>query len=37
MLDFKQPIAITLLMILMLIDNPYDVVARLLDAAPSGS
>jgi len=36
-LDFKQPIAITLLMILMLIDNPYDVVARLLDAAPSGS
>jgi len=24
-------------MILMLIDNPYDVVARLLDAAPSGS
>jgi S-adenosyl methyltransferase len=36
-LDFDQPIAITLLMILMLVDNPYDIVARLVDAVPSGS
>jgi hypothetical protein len=36
-LDFDQPIAITLLMILMLVDNPYDIVARLMDAVPSGS
>ncbi len=36
-LDFGQPIAITLLMILMLVDNPYDIVARLMDAVPSGS
>ena len=36
-LDFDQPIAITLLMILMLVDNPYEIVARLMDAVPSGS
>jgi S-adenosyl methyltransferase len=36
-LDFDQPIAITLLMILMLVDNPYDIVTRLMAAAPSGS
>jgi hypothetical protein len=36
-LDFDQPIAVTLLMILMLVENPYDIVARLVDAVPSGS
>jgi hypothetical protein len=36
-LDFDQPIAITLLMILMLVENPYEIVARLMDAVPSGS
>jgi hypothetical protein len=36
-LDFDQPIAVSLLMILMLVENPYDIVARLLDAVPSGS
>jgi hypothetical protein len=39
-LDFRQPVAITLLMILMLLqdaEDPYGIVARLLDAAPSGS
>jgi hypothetical protein len=36
-LNFDQPIAITLLMILMLVENPYDIVARLMDAVPSGS
>jgi hypothetical protein len=36
-LDFGKPIAVTLLMILMLVENPYDIVARLMDAAPSGS
>jgi S-adenosyl methyltransferase len=39
-LDFDQPIAITLLMILMLIpdaEDPYEVVGRLMDAVPSGS
>jgi hypothetical protein len=36
-LDFQQPIAITLLMILMLVENPYEIVARLMDAVPSGS
>ncbi len=36
-LDFEQPIAVTLLMILMLVPEPYDVVARLLAAVPSGS
>jgi hypothetical protein len=39
-LDFSQPVAITLLMILMLLqdaEDPYGIVARLLDAAPSGS
>ena len=40
LLDFKQPVAITLLALLHAIpdtDNPYDIVARLLDAVPSGS
>jgi hypothetical protein len=36
-LNFDQPVAITLLMILMLVENSYDIVARLMDAAPSGS
>jgi hypothetical protein len=36
-LDFGQPVAVTLLMILMLVPEPYDVVARLLAAVPSGS
>jgi hypothetical protein len=36
-LDFQQPIAITLLMILMLVEKPYEIVARLMDAVPSGS
>jgi hypothetical protein len=39
-LDFSKPIAITLLMILMLIqdaEDPYGIVARLVDAVPSGS
>ncbi len=39
-LDFRQPIAITLLMILMLVEDredPYALVARLVDAVPSGS
>jgi hypothetical protein len=39
-LDFDQPIAITLLMILMLIqdgEDPYGIVGRLMDAVPSGS
>jgi len=36
-LDFDQPIAVSLLMILMLVENPYDIVARLMDAVPSGS
>jgi hypothetical protein len=36
-LDFQQPIAITLLMILMLVENPYEIVTRLMDAVPSGS
>jgi S-adenosyl methyltransferase len=39
-LDFNQPIAISLLMILMLIqdaDDPYEIVRRLMDAVPSGS
>ncbi len=39
-LDFSRPVAITLLMILMLVqdaEDPYGIVARLLDAVPSGS
>jgi hypothetical protein len=39
-LDFNQPIAITLLMILMLIhdaEDPYGIVRRLMEAVPSGS
>jgi S-adenosyl methyltransferase len=39
-LDFAKPVAITLLMILMLVqdaEDPYGIVARLLDAVPSGS
>jgi S-adenosyl methyltransferase len=39
-LDLDRPVAITLLMILMLIqdaEDPYGIVARLLDAVPSGS
>jgi S-adenosyl methyltransferase len=39
-LDFDQPIAITLLMILMLIpdaEDPYGIVGQLMDAMPSGS
>src|SRR5262249_58805726 len=36
-LNFDQPIAVTLLMILMLVENPYDIVAQLMDAVPSGS
>jgi S-adenosyl methyltransferase len=37
-LDFSQPVAISLLMILMLIqDDPYGIVRRLMDAMPPGS
>jgi hypothetical protein len=39
-LDFGQPVAIVLLMILMHVsdeDRPHELVARLLDAVPSGS
>jgi S-adenosyl methyltransferase len=39
-LDFSKPVAITLLMILMLVqdsEDPYGIVKRLMDAAPSGS
>jgi hypothetical protein len=39
-LDFGEPVAILLLMILMLVsddDRPHELVARLLDAVPSGS
>jgi len=39
-LDFSQPVAITLMAIVHLIgdqDDPYSVVARLVDAVPSGS
>jgi hypothetical protein len=36
-LTFDQPIAITLLMILMLVENSYDIVAQLMAAVPSGS
>jgi hypothetical protein len=39
-LDFREPVAVMLLMILHLIpdsDDPYGIVRRLLDAVPSGS
>ena len=39
-LDFSKPVAVTLLMILMLVqdaEDPYAIVARLLDVVPSGS
>lgn len=39
-LDFNQPVAITLLMVLMLIpdaEDPYGIIRRLMDAVPSGS
>ncbi len=39
-LDFSQPVAITLLMILMLIqdaEGPYGIIRQLMDAVPSGS
>jgi S-adenosyl methyltransferase len=39
-LDFSQPVAVTLLMILMLVEDdedPYGIVQRLMDALPSGS
>ena len=40
LLDFTQPVAITLLALLHAVpdtDKPYDIVAALLDAVPSGS
>jgi S-adenosyl methyltransferase len=40
LLDFTQPVAVTLLMILHVIpdsDDPYAIVARVMDALPSGS
>ena len=40
LLDFTRPVAITLLALLHAIpdtDKPYDIVAKLLDAVPSGS
>jgi hypothetical protein len=40
LLDFTQPVAVTLLMILHVIpdaDDPYAIVARVLDALPPGS
>jgi hypothetical protein len=40
LLDFSQPVAITLIAVLHAIpdsDGPYDIVARLLDAVPPGS
>jgi trans-aconitate methyltransferase len=36
-LDFNQPIAIMMLLILHVIDDPYAVTSRLLDAVPAGS
>jgi trans-aconitate methyltransferase len=36
-LDFTQPVAIMMLLILHVIDDPYAVTARLLDAVPAGS
>ncbi|HEX3955246.1 MAG TPA: SAM-dependent methyltransferase [Trebonia sp.] len=40
LLDFSQPVAVTLLMILHVIpdsDDPYGIVAKVMDALPSGS
>jgi trans-aconitate methyltransferase len=37
MLDFSQPVAVMLLSILQVLDDPYAVTARLLDAVPAGS
>jgi hypothetical protein len=36
-LDFSQPVAITLLLILHVLKDPYAVTSRLLDAVPPGS
>jgi trans-aconitate methyltransferase len=36
-LDFSQPVAITLLMILQVIKDPYALTSRLVDAVPPGS
>ena len=36
-LDFSKPVAITLLMILQVIKDPYGLTSRLLDAVPPGS
>jgi trans-aconitate methyltransferase len=36
-LDFKQPVAIMMLLILHVLEAPYTVTSRLLDAAPPGS
>jgi hypothetical protein len=36
-LDFTQPVAIMMLLILHVIDDPYAIASRLLDAAPAGS
>ena len=36
-LDLSQPVAVSLLMILMLVEDPHDIVARLMEAMPSGS
>jgi trans-aconitate methyltransferase len=36
-LDFSQPVAITLLMILQMIEDPYALTSRLLRAVPPGS
>ena len=36
-LDFSQPVAIMMLLILQVIDDPYAVTSRLLDAVPAGS
>jgi hypothetical protein len=36
-LDFSRPVAIMMLLILHVIDDPYAVTSRLLDAVPAGS
>jgi trans-aconitate methyltransferase len=36
-LDFTRPVAITLLLILQVIKDPYELTSRLLDAVPPGS
>jgi trans-aconitate methyltransferase len=36
-LDFSQPVAIMMLLILQVIEDPYAVTCRLLDAVPAGS